>query len=352
MADTYPIWIVPRGQFVTADGARWDLDAEATDPGALRFRWDDVVSSLSRWVAEKRPAVLMEHGADAVDHVATWGHVVEAFELTAEEAVAAGLDMRTPTDALYGRVSPSDDLWDLRASGRVGLGSPGLRASYVDDHGERWPLVLTEWSHTYNPRIKDRQPLPSSLLSAQLSDEVSLMEDEIVEQVAEQVAEAAAEAPDLAAAVAALVESHAALVESHAALTARVEALEAAGGQAADEPADEEPPADEEAAQMRDVRRVVVAELSARAKVDQAFRERVIAPEHRAFLSDLATSNPARFDRTVALAPKRTQAKRAALADGRPSEDLDTHARRLRKEKGIPYDKALEAALSERGGVR
>lgn len=119
---------------------------------------------------------------------------------------------------------------------------------------------------------------------------------------------------------------------------------------AADAPPAEDAPAPE-AAQMSDVRRIVALELAAREKVDRAFRERVIAPEQRAFLSDLATRDAQAFERTVALAPKRAQAQRAALADVRPSEDLDTHARRLMKAKGVPYSKALEAALSERGGA-
>jgi hypothetical protein len=242
-----------------------------------------------------------------------------------KQARAAGVDAPNLCESVYARVRPSDELADLRERGRVGMTSPGLVADYVDDGERRWPIVVRELSHTWSPRMRDRQPSPESLLSATLSDGGTMETEEVIEAAAE----AAAEAPDLAASVTMLAEQV-------ATLTARVEALE--GGATAGDTAAAAEPAPEQAAVMSDsvVRRIVADESAIKADVDAARRARVIPESHVATLTDLRRRDPKAFKAAVGLAPMRQPQQRVTLADEQTAtlSDYD-RARVTAKEKKI-----------------
>ena len=48
--------LLPEGR-INAHGTVWDLSAAKTEPEKLRFKFDDVVSSLEDWLAEFAPPI-------------------------------------------------------------------------------------------------------------------------------------------------------------------------------------------------------------------------------------------------------------------------------------------------------
>ena len=357
--DSYIVWLIPRGQVLVREGGPvWDFDAEATDPGAARFRWDDVVKSISEWVAMARPPVLMEHQRPGPgEAVEIWGHVVEAFALTAAEAKAAGIEAHTLTDSLYARIAPGPELAELRAAGKVGPCSPGLEAGFVDDDGRRWPLVLWELSHTSAPRQRSRQPTPQSLLAAALSDprrgkamagrkvrlneEAAAAVDVVEDAVDAAVEEVAAETPDLAAALAGIQETLAMLVSMMA-----PPAEEAAMADGAVEEADA-------AITMSDIDRIVTQRVALaerrRAHTAEIKRIKAVDDAVAADLADLRGSDPARYTRLMATIPARKPGPVIGLADARQGGGtLSERAAELANREGIKFSEAVDR-LSKKG---
>ena len=359
--DSYIVWLIPRGQVLVREGGPvWDFNAEATDPGAVRFRWDDVVKSISEWVAMARPPVLMEHQRPGPgEAVEIWGHVVEAFALTAAEAEAAGIEAHNLADSLYARIAPGPELAELRAAGKVGPCSPGLEAGFTDDDGRRWPLVLWELSHTSAPRQRSRQPTPQSLLAAALSDprrggtmarKVRLNEEaaaaavDVVEDAVDAaVEEVAAETPDLAAALAGIQETLAMLVGM---MTPPAEAPLMDGDVVAQEEADA-------AITMSDIDRIVTQRVALaerrRAHTAEIKRTKAVDDAVAADLADLRSSDPARYTRLMATIPARKPGPVIGLADARQGGGtLSERAADLAGREGIKFSEAVDR-LAKKG---
>ena len=58
--------LIPEGA-IHAHGMEWRFDADETAPEDLRFRFDDAVESLQRWLADFAPAVAIEHDKNGTE---------------------------------------------------------------------------------------------------------------------------------------------------------------------------------------------------------------------------------------------------------------------------------------------
>jgi len=268
------VWAIPRGQILPrAGGPTWDLDADATEPSKLRFRWADVVASLADWLDSYAPPLLVNHGAELTG-AESFGMVTGLREVTEADARTAGVDQAG--DALYLTIEPRADIVDLFDAGGLPYTSPGLRADYTDDEGRHWPIILRELSFTADPRQKRRQvptTAAASLAAALLSEVGMDPEIEIKTEV---------EGDPLKA-----------LADVVAALAARVEALEAA--KMADVPP-VDPAADmSETASLRRE----IAQLRVSAEVAADLSERGIAPATTSDWVALRVDDPARYKRVI-----------------------------------------------------
>lgn len=277
------VWAIPRGQILPrAGGPTWDLDADATEPGKLRFKWADVVASLTDWLAAYAPPLLVNHGAELTG-AESFGMVTGLREVAEADARAAGVDQAG--DALYLTIEPRADIVSLFDAGGLPYTSPGLRADYTDDEGRHWPIILRELSFTADPRQKRRQvpTTAAASLAAALLSEVGMPPETEVEIKTEPEG-------DPLAALAAVVAD----------IAKRLEALEAA--KMADAPP-VEPVAD---MSESDTLRRELATLKAERDVDALLSDRELAPAARAHLIGLhAAGHASAVKAIVASAPKR-----------------------------------------------
>lgn len=344
------LWSLARGKLVPRKGGpTWDLDAAETDAASLRFRWEDVVASLSEWLEAYEPPIIVEHGGDLPTRdpetgiPIAYGRVVGVRKVTQEEADAAGVPQ--PTDAIYSLAEVVPALADLLESGRVPYFSPGLSADYTDDEGRHWPLIVRELTLTLDPRQKKRQPAHVTTLplaAALLSETETPMEDE-------------QKTPDLGAALASLTEMVQTLAE-------RVAALEAPKTDAMDgEP--EEPESDVELSDTAALRKRVadleaqIARGKSATAIDALLSEHAVDASARDALISLHVSDAKAAEAIVKAAPKRGagSVKRAPsvapgvnLSDAAP-EDLARQMVKSGQAKSL--DEAWNKVAAARQGV-
>lgn len=347
------VWALPRAAFVPrSDGPTWDLDAEVTDPPRMRFRWRDVVDSLTRWCAAYQVPIALEHGAvgtpvGELAEVASYGVVTGAVEVLAADAAERGVPEQT-VDALYLTIEPTPALVDLIDAGQLPYTSPGLRAAYVDETGEAWPLILRELSFTRDPRQKRRQ-IPTTRaaqVGAALLSEVAMPETEI-----EITAEGAPTLETLAKALADLTQR---VADIEAKVTSEVaEVTDAA--EAVAEVADMSESASLRAELAKAQR--TIATMRAESQADAMLADRDLAPGARpAIVALLAEGREAQVKALLAAAPKRgTTLHRAPLAAAAPTVNLSDPAsvaqaaRDLAAREKIPFHDAFNRISIARG---
>lgn len=326
------IWAIPRGKILPRKGGpTWDLDASETDPTSLRFRWDDVVDSLRRWLKVYQPPIIVDHGRTESGIPRSHGLVTGLVEVSAE--LAESLGVKQVGDAIYLSCDPNAELAEALERGDVPYASPGLSANYRDEDpdSEVWPIIVKELSLTLDPRQKKRQfPIASTaaLSAALLSEE----DDEMPE--------------DTAPAEMDMAETLKALAEGMLKITERLDKLEAS---MMEEPPPAEEPEDD-AAELSETSEVAklrkrVAELETAAKtatataaVDALLSERELGADARGPLIKLHMIDPAAAAAIAKSAPKRgTSLKRApavgapnlsaALSESSTREDVAKHLR-------------------------
>jgi hypothetical protein len=309
------IWAIPRGKILPRKGGpTWDLDASETDPTSLRFRWEDVVDSLRRWLAVYQPPIIVDHGRTESGIPRSHGLVTGLVEVSAE--LAESLGVKQVGDAIYLSCEPNAELAEALERGDVPYASPGLSANYRDEDpdSEVWPIIVKELSLTLDPRQKKRQfPIASTaaLSAALLSEEADDMADEM-----ESENEGAA--MDVA-------ETLKALAEGMLKITERLDKLEASMME--EPPPAEEPDAAElsEASEVGKLRKRI-AELETAAKtatstaaVDAMLSERELAADARDPLIKLHMIDPTAAAAIAKSAPKRGTSLKRAPAVGAPS---------------------------------
>ena len=274
---TVLLWALGRGTILPRIGGPvWDLDASDTEPGALRWRWEDAASSLAEWLDVYQPPIIVEHGLDLPTRdpdtqiPIAYGHVTGVRIVTQEDAEAMGVEQ--VGDALYMTAEVDPAVAKLLEDGRLPYLSPGLRADYTDDSGRTWPLIVRELTLTLDPRQKTRQPMHATTrpLAAALLSETASMDE-------------TTETPDIA-------ETLKALAETVRSLSERLDALESAKM--------EEPAPDAEADMACDGDAAELSEIAQlRREVEQLRQERArIASEQAvdALLSEHALDAAAR----------------------------------------------------------
>ena len=374
------VWALPRGQVVTrAKGPVWDLDADTTEPAALRWRWDDAVESLRAWLAQYRPPIVYEH--DHLDRepgqpVPARGHVVGLFVMTAEEAGAVGVDLRGAPEALFFVLEPDAETREMLDAGQLPYTSPALRADYEDAEGTTWPIVLVHHSFVRDPRQKRRQVPVHDLqtlqdahkFAARLSEGVPYSEPEGLTMTDREM-QAQEDAPEMGAAdvLGQLAEMVRQLGERLDRVEAAMQTAEASDG--APEEMQEHAPDEREAAMSElraEVRRLSdeLVRRDATEAVRAVMSEREVGTEAADLLTDLRISDASRFDAFVALLPKRSAPKVARVTGPASAalSDLDVGglsdgelARRIQQERaaaGAPvlFSVALDEARSMRAG--
>lgn len=369
------VWALPRGQVVTrAQGPVWDLDADTTEPAALRWRWEDAVQSLRAWLAQYRPPIVFEH--DHLDRepgqpVPARGHVVGLFTMTQQEAAGVGVDLRGAPEAVFFVLEPDAETREMLDAGQLPYTSPALRADYEDAEGTTWPIVLVHHSFVRDPRQKRRQVPVHDLqtlqdannYAARLSEGVPYSEPERQTMTDQEMQ--AQEAPEMGAA-----DALGELAEMVRQLAERMDRIESAmqTAEAAPDEAMQDAPTDEREAAMSELRAEVqrLSDELVRRDATEAVRavmsEREVGTEAAELLTDLRIADAGRFDAFVALLPKRSAPKVARVTGPASAalSDLDVAgltdgelARRIQQERAAAGSPVLFSdALNEARGMR
>lgn len=157
--------LLPEGK-IHAHGTVWDLAAEKTDPEKLRFRFDDVVSSLESWLQEFAPPIAIEHVKDGT----AAGYLRSIRVLSAGEAAKLGIKQPAPR-MIYGGLDVTSPEWAARFdSGEVPYISPNIRAAASTETDARFPFGIGEVSFVTVPQIKSQQVPVASLRGISLSE--------------------------------------------------------------------------------------------------------------------------------------------------------------------------------------
>jgi hypothetical protein len=352
----------------------WDLDADTTEPAALRWRWEDAVQSLRAWLAQYRPPIVFEH--DHLDRepgqpVPARGHVVGLFTMTQQEAAGVGVDLRGAPEAVFFVLEPDAETREMLDAGQLPYTSPALRADYEDAEGTTWPIVLVHHSFVRDPRQKRRQVPVHDLqtlqdannYAARLSEGVPYSEPEGPTMSDQEMQ--AQEAPEMGAA-----DALGELAEMVRQLAERMDRIESAmqTADAAPDEAMEDAPTDEREAAMSELRAEVqrLSDELVRRDATEAVRavmsEREVGTEAAELLTDLRIADAGRFDAFVALLPKRSAPKVARVTGPASAalSDLDVAgltdgelARRIQQERAAAGSPVLFSdALTEARGMR
>ena len=159
--------LIPEGA-IFAHGMEWRFDADATDPDALRFTFDDAVESLQRWLADFAPAVAIEHDKNGT----AAGYLRRIRVLTAEEAARHGIAQPAPR-MIYGGLDLTSPRWaEAFDAGEVPYVSPNIRAwaGTERDSAPTYPFAIGEVSFVTIPQIKAQQVPVASMRGVALSE--------------------------------------------------------------------------------------------------------------------------------------------------------------------------------------
>ena len=133
----------------------WRFDADSTDADLLRFRFDDAVESLERWLADFAPAIAIEHTKDGT----AAGYLRRIRVLTQDEAAAHGLQQSAPR-MIYGGLDITSPKWaDAFDAGEVPYVSPNIRALASTERSSEpaYPFAIGEVSFVTIPQVKAQQ---------------------------------------------------------------------------------------------------------------------------------------------------------------------------------------------------
>ena len=113
--DTGLRWVslLPEGT-INAHGTTWRFDAAETDAENLRFKFEDAVASLERWLTDFAPPIAVEHTKDGT----------AATDVTGNLVLNSGSTLEVGTSARNGGVDPLSTLTlsgDLASAGSTGL---------------------------------------------------------------------------------------------------------------------------------------------------------------------------------------------------------------------------------------
>ena len=157
--------LLPEGK-IHAHGTVWDLAAEKTDPEKLRFRFDDVVSSLESWLQEFAPPIAVEHVKDGT----AAGYLRSIRVLTAAEAAKLGIK-QPASRMIYGGLDVTSPEWAARFdAGEVPYISPNIRAAASTETDARFPFGIGEVSFVTVPQIKSQQVPVAEMRGVSLSE--------------------------------------------------------------------------------------------------------------------------------------------------------------------------------------
>ena len=159
--------LIPEGA-IFAHGMEWRFDADATDPDALRFTFDDAVESLQRWLADFAPAVAIEHDKNGT----AAGYLRRIRVLTAEEAARHGIAQPAPR-MIYGGLDLTSPRWaEAFDAGEVPYVSPNIRAwaGTERDSAPTYPFAIGEVSFVTIPQIKAQQVPVAQMRGVALSE--------------------------------------------------------------------------------------------------------------------------------------------------------------------------------------
>ena len=294
--------LIPRG-VINAHGMKWDFNAEETNPDELRFRWDDAVASVQRWLLSFAPPVAIEHDKNGT----AAGYLRRVVSLTQSEAAAHGI-AQPASEMLYGGLDLTSPKWAAAFDdGEIPYVSPNIRAwagTELDEVPE-YPFAIGEVSFVTIPQIKSQQVPVAEMRGVSLSEGVPM------KMSMEECAAYCAENGMDEAAIAALIEkmfpelhtaAHAANPElAEATPAADPEALEGAALELQKAAQDIEEKKVEEDATLSEVKRLK-ADLSAArravalANVKVALGNRKVSPQTETMLADAFIVGGGKFE--------------------------------------------------------
>lgn len=159
--------LIPEGP-IFAHGMEWRFDADSTDADLLRFRFEDAVESLERWLADFAPAIAIEHTKDGT----AAGYLRRIRVLTQDEAAAHGLQQSTPR-MIYGGLDITSPKWaDAFDAGEVPYVSPNIRALASTERSSEpaYPFAIGEVSFVTIPQVKAQQIPVADMRGVSLSE--------------------------------------------------------------------------------------------------------------------------------------------------------------------------------------
>lgn len=298
--------LLPEGR-INAHGTVWDLSAAKTEPEKLRFKFDDVVSSLEDWLAEFAPPIAVEHQKDGT----AAGYLRSIRVLTREEAAKLGIK-QPAARMIYGGLDVTSPEWASRFdAGEIPYISPNIRAAASTelDGGARFPFAIGEVSFVTVPQIKSQQVPVASLRGVSLSEGGAMKFADMMGAYCAELGLDQAKVEELLKLVSAASADEAEAEDPEAVEAAAVKELE----RAAELEKGQEAPMSEIAslrAELERVKRSAAAE-----KVKSAVAGRKVSAATEALLTDaLVAGKTATFEALLAdLAPV-TAAKTAAAS--------------------------------------
>ncbi len=167
--DTGLRWVslIPRG-VINAHGMKWDFDAEETNPDELRFRWEDAVESVQRWLLSFAPPVAIEHDKNGT----AAGYLRKVVTLSQSEAAAHGI-AQPVSEMLYGGLDLTSPKWAAAFDdGEIPYVSPNIRAwaGTELDEAPTYPFAIGEVSFVTIPQIKTQQVPVAEMRGVSLSE--------------------------------------------------------------------------------------------------------------------------------------------------------------------------------------
>jgi len=308
--DTGLRWVslLPEGT-INAHGTTWRFDAAETDAENLRFKFDDAVASLERWLTDFAPPIAVEHTKDGT----AAGYLRRIVVLTKEEAARHGI--KQPSRRMvYGGLDITSPKWaDKFDAGEVPYVSPNIRAwaGTELDESPSYPFAIGEVSFVTIPQIKSQQVPVADMRGVSLSEgEYMMTKEDCAAYCAELGFDAAATEALIAKLFPALhTEAHAANPdlneEAEAIEAAAIAELEKAKGiEEAVEEVEEEEPKDDEALLSEVIklkRELAVAKRTAAlASVRSALGNRKVSSATESMLADAFVAGKGKFEALLA----------------------------------------------------
>lgn len=159
--------LIPRG-VINAHGMKWDFNAEETNPDELRFRWEDAVASVQRWLLSFAPPVAIEHDKNGT----AAGYLRRVVSLTQSEAAVHGI-AQPASEMLYGGLDLTSHKWAAAFDdGEIPYVSPNIRAWAGTELDEvpAYPFAIGEISFVTIPQIKSQQVPVAEMRGVSLSE--------------------------------------------------------------------------------------------------------------------------------------------------------------------------------------